>query len=95
MNGGTGYRLDVQKHIQKRDASQYVQLLGAVSEESNRSQYQAAHVYVMGSHVEAAGAVAAMEAMALATPVVMCRAGATVELITEGEDGLLTEPRCP
>jgi len=93
--GGTGYRLDVQKHIQKRDASQFVQLLGAVSEESNRSQYQAAHVYVMGSHDEAAGAVAAMEAMAMSTPVVMCRAGATAELITEGEDGLLTEPRCP
>jgi colanic acid/amylovoran biosynthesis glycosyltransferase len=93
--GGTGYRLHVEKHILKRNASQFVQLLGAVSEETNRSQYQAAHVYVMGSHDEAAGAVAAMEAMAMATPVVMCRAGATAELISHGEDGLLTEPRAP
>jgi len=93
--GGTGYRLEVQKHIAKREASPFVQLLGAVSEETNRSQYEAAHVYVMGSHDEAAGAVAAMEAMAMATPVVMCRAGATAELITNGEDGLLTEPRSP
>ncbi|MBT9551245.1 MAG: glycosyltransferase family 4 protein [Hydrogenophaga sp.] len=93
--GGTGYRLDVQKHIAKCEASSFVQLLGAVSEETNRSQYEAAHVYVMGSHDEAAGAVAAMEAMAMATPVVMCRAGATAELITDGEDGLLTEPRSP
>jgi colanic acid/amylovoran biosynthesis glycosyltransferase len=93
--GGTGYRLNVEKHILKRDALHFVQLLGAVSEETNRSQYQAAHVYVMGSHDEAAGAVAAMEAMAIATPVVMCRAGATAELITDGEDGLLTEPRRP
>lgn len=93
--GGSGYRLEVQKHIAKRSASLFVQLLGAVSEETNRSQYEAAHVYVMGSHDEAAGAVAAMEAMAMATPVVMCRAGATAELITQGEDGLLTEPRSP
>jgi glycosyltransferase involved in cell wall biosynthesis len=93
--GGTGYRLVVQQHIVKRQASQFVQLLGAVSEETNRSQYQSAHVYVMGSHDEAAGAVAAMEAMAMATPVVMCRAGATAELITDGEDGLLTEPKQP
>lgn len=93
--GGTGYRLEVQKHIAKRQASSFVQLLGAVSEETNRSQYQAAHVYVMGSHDEAAGAVAAMEAMAMATPVVMCRAGATAELIEDGVDGLLTQPHSP
>ena len=31
----------------------------------------------------------------MATPVVMCRAGATAELITDGEDGLLTTPRSP
>lgn len=93
--GGSGYRLEVQKHISKRDASSFVVLLGAVSEETNRGQYQAAHVYVMGSHDEAAGAVAAMEAMAMSTPVVMCRAGATAELIEDGEDGLLTPPRSP
>lgn len=93
--GGTGYRLVIEKHIVNRGASGFVQLLGAVSEETNRLQYQTAHVYVMGSHDEAAGAVAAMEAMAMATPVVMCRAGATAELITDGEDGLLTDPRRP
>jgi colanic acid/amylovoran biosynthesis glycosyltransferase len=93
--GGSGYRLEVQKHIAKREATSFVQLLGAVSEETNRGQYQAAHVYVMGSHDEAAGAVAAMEAMAMSTPVVMCRAGATAELIADGEEGLLTQPRCP
>lgn len=93
--GGSGYRLQVQKHISKRDASSFVVLLGAVSEETNRGQYQSAHVYVMGSHDEAAGAVAAMEAMAMSTPVVMCRAGATAELIEDGEDGLLTPPRSP
>lgn len=93
--GGSGYRLEVQKHIAKRRASSFVQLLGAVAEETNRSQYQSAHVYVMGSLDEAAGAVAAMEAMAMSTPVVMCRAGATAELIEDGEDGLLTQPRNP
>ena len=38
---------------------------------------------------------AAMEAMAMATPVVMCRAGATAELIEDGVEGLLTAPRHP
>lgn len=93
--GGTGYRVEIQKHIVSRSAADFVRLLGAVSEEANRLQYQSAHVYVMGSHDEAAGAVAAMEAMAMETPVVMSRAGATAELITDGEDGLLTDPRQP
>lgn len=94
-HGGHGYRINVEKHIAKRGASQFVHLLGAVSEETNMLQYQAAHVYVMGSHDEAAGAVAAMEAMSMSTPVVMTRAGATEELISSGTDGLLTEPGCP
>lgn len=93
--GGTKYRLVVERHILNRNAADYVKLLGAVSEETNRHLYQTAHVYVMGSLNEAAGAVAAMEAMAMTTPVVMCRAGATAELITDGEEGLLTEPRSP
>ncbi len=93
--GGSGYRRVIEAHIARRNGSEFVTLLGAVSEESNREQYQRAHVYVMGSHDEAAGAVAAMEAMAMETPVVMCRAGATAELITDGEDGLLTNPRSP
>ncbi len=93
--GGSGYRRVIETHVAHRNASEFVRLLGAVSEERNREQYQRAHVYVMGSHDEAAGAVAAMEAMAMETPVVMCRAGATAELITDGEDGLLTNPRSP
>ena len=94
-HGGHGYRINIEKHIAKRHASQFVHLLGAVSEETNMHQYQTVHVYVMGSHDEAAGAVAAMEAMSMSTPVVMTRAGATEELITNGIDGLLTEPGCP
>jgi glycosyltransferase involved in cell wall biosynthesis len=94
-HGGHGYRINIEGHIAKRGASEFVHLLGAVSEETNMLQYEAAHVYVMGSHDEAAGAVAAMEAMSMSTPVVMTRAGATEELISSGEDGLLTAPGCP
>jgi glycosyltransferase involved in cell wall biosynthesis len=93
--GGSGYRRVIEAHIERRTASAFVTLLGAVSEDRNRSEYERAHVYVMGSHDEAAGAVAAMEAMAMQTPVVMCRAGATAELISNGEDGILTDPRSP
>jgi colanic acid/amylovoran biosynthesis glycosyltransferase len=94
-HGGSGYRINVENHIATRDASRFVHLLGAVSEETNMHQYQTAHVYVMGSHDEAAGAVAAMEAMSMSAPVVMTRAGATEELISDGIDGLLTAPRHP
>lgn len=94
-HGGKGYRINIENHIARRHASSFVHLLGAVSEETNMHQYQTAHVYVMGSHDEAAGAVAAMEAMSMSTPVVMTRAGATEELISDGVDGLLVAPRHP
>jgi glycosyltransferase involved in cell wall biosynthesis len=93
--GGSGYRKVVEAHVARRKASAFVTLLGAVSEDRNKIEYERAHVYVMGSHDEAAGAVAAMEAMAMQTPVVMCRAGATAELINDGQDGILTDPRSP
>jgi glycosyltransferase involved in cell wall biosynthesis len=70
-------------------------LLGAVSESQNFREYQDAHIYVMGSLSEAAGAVAAMEAMSLEVPVVMPGTGATPELISHGVSGLLVNARAP
>lgn len=90
--GGGGYRRQIEAHVRSREMERHVTLLGAVSEETNRERYAQAHVYVMGSLNEAAGAVAAMEAMAMEVPVVMTRAGATAELIQHGVDGLLVPP---
>lgn len=89
IEGGKGFRKTIEAEIKRHGLASSVTLLGAVSEEENIRQYQAAHIYVMGSLDEAAGAVAAMEAMSMELPVVMPDVGATAELITSGEDGLL------
>lgn len=95
IDGGTGFRREVEAEIRRQGLDSKVVLLGAVSEEENIRQYQAAHVYVMGSLDEAAGAVAAMEAMAMEVPVVMPDVGATTELITSGEEGILVPAKSP
>lgn len=93
IEGGAGYRKVVEAEIARWGLEEHVTLLGAVSEEKNILHCQRAHVYVMGSLDEAAGAVAAMEAMAMEVPVVMPDAGATSELISAGHDGLLVAPK--
>ncbi len=93
--GGRGYRRILERHIESQGMVEFVRLLGAVSESQNFREYQDAHIYVMGSLSEAAGAVAAMEAMSLEVPVVMPGTGATPELISHGVSGLLVNARAP
>ncbi|MEM7066428.1 MAG: exopolysaccharide biosynthesis GT4 family glycosyltransferase EpsE [Cyanobacteria bacterium P01_B01_bin.77] len=93
--GGSGYRKVIEKFIQENSLTDYVELLGAVSEKRNRQAYEEAHIYAMGSLDEAAGAVAAMEAMAMEAPVVMTSVGATAELIEHNADALLVPPENP
>lgn len=93
IDGGTGYRKTIEAEIRRNKLHHSVALLGAVSEEENIRQYQTAHIYVMGSLDEAAGAVAAMEAMAMELPVVMPNVGATHELIEHGCEGILVESK--
>lgn len=95
IEGGRGYRRVVEREILINQLESSVTLLGAVSEEQNIRSYELAHVYVMGSLDEAAGAVAAMEAMAMEVPVVMPDAGATSELISNGLEGILVEKGNP
>ena len=93
IDGGTGYRKNIEHCIREHQLEDKVTLLGAVSEEDNRDNLARAHIYVMGSLDEAAGAVAAMEAMCMLLPVVMPNVGATSELIEHEKEGLLVEPR--
>lgn len=95
IEGGRGHRKVIEAEIRRLGLETAVRLLGAVSEEENIRQYETAHVYVMGSLDEAAGAVAAMEAMAMEVPVVMPDVGATAELITSGQDGQLVPAMSP
>ena len=93
IDGGLGYRKTIEQEIKSHHLESSVTLIGAVSEEENIKRYQAAHIYVMGSLDEAAGAVAAMEAMAMEVPVVMPDVGATSELITSDQEGILVEAK--
>ena len=89
IDGGSGYRKVLEAAIRDSGMEPHVELLGAVSEEVNRAQYASAHIHAMASLDEAAGAVAAMEAMAMEVPVVMTDVGATRELIDDQVDGLI------
>ena len=93
--GGAGYRTVIEAFIKDHGMSDHVELLGAVSEDRNREGYGAAHIYAMGSLDEAAGAVAAMEAMAMEWPVVMSSVGAPSEPIEDGVDAVLVPPKAP
>jgi colanic acid/amylovoran biosynthesis glycosyltransferase len=93
IDGGTGYRNNIEQCIREHQLDGKVTLLGAVSEEQNRDNLAKAHIYVMGSLDEAAGAVAAMEAMCMMLPVVMPNVGATSELIEHKKEGLLCQPK--
>lgn len=93
--GGGSYRKVIETIVRENSMEEVVTLLGAVSEEDNRAQYAAAHVYAMASLDEAAGAVAAMEAMSMEVPVVMTDVGATRELIEDGVNAILAPPRDP
>ena len=69
-------------------------LLGALPEEMVRSEFEAAHVFALASHNEALG-VATMEAMAMELPVVVTGVGGVAELVADGIDGVLAEPKSP
>lgn len=69
-------------------------LLGAVPEEKVRAELEAAHMFALASLHEPLGVVI-MEAMAIEAPVVVTGAGGVAELVDDGVDGLLVEPRQP
>lgn len=92
--GGAGYRRELEKIIAERDARDFVNLLGAVSEEAHRDQLAAAHVFALASLDEGIS-VAIMEAMAMETPVVATDVGGNSELIDDGVDGILVSSRAP
>ena len=71
-----------------------VKLLGSLAPGEMARWYQAADLFVFGSWREGCPNVV-LEALACGTPVVATRVGGTPELVREGRDGLLFEPRSP
>ncbi|WP_242723781.1 glycosyltransferase family 4 protein [Microcoleus vaginatus] len=93
--GGNGYRKELEKFIEEQSMSDYVELLGSVSEERNRQGYKEADIFVLPSLKEGISIVV-MEAMAMETPVVVVtQVGGMAELIDNGVDGRLAPPENP
>lgn len=92
--GGHGYRREIEQHIAKCRASQFVTLLGAVPEITHKQKIAGAHLFALASHDEGIS-VALMEAMAMQTPVVATRVGGNDELIDTGVNGILTQSANP
>jgi colanic acid/amylovoran biosynthesis glycosyltransferase len=92
--GGNGYHLELAKIIRDRSLSQYIDLLGAVSEARICKGLEEAHVFALASLNEGVP-VAVMEAMAMEIPVVVTDVGGTAELVDNGVDGILVAPEHP
>jgi colanic acid/amylovoran biosynthesis glycosyltransferase len=92
--GGTGYRLVLEQLRTELAMEKRVTLMGPVGESIVLGQLENAHVFCLASINEALG-VAIMEAMAMETPVVATNAGGVPELVDDGINGRLVEPRHP
>ncbi len=76
------------------DVEQQVNFLGSVSEARVKQELEDAHFFCLASLKEPLG-VAIMEGMALETPAIVARSPGVEEMIDDGIDGVLVEPRAP
>jgi glycosyltransferase involved in cell wall biosynthesis len=82
----------LQQYVRKLGIENSVLFLGNVSAERLYSLYHEAEVYVQPSLYEPFG-ITILEAMSMRKPVVATRVGGIPEIITNGAEGLLVEPR--
>ncbi len=85
-------RADLEAWLAGRSEREFVDFLGRVSDERLEQLYREADVFALPSEEEGFGLVF-VEAMAHGVPCVGVRAGATPEVVTDGETGLIAEPR--
>ena len=89
--GGSGYRREIEKEIDRLGLRDVVTLLGAVRQEDVVRHLQSSDGFVLASRNEALG-VAYMEAMACGLPVIGTAVGGVGEVIDDGTNGLLVPP---
>ena len=84
-------RAELQRHVAELGLGERVQLLGAVGQDELREVYAEADIFCLPSFAEGIPVVA-MEAMAMATPVVITRIMGIPELVDHERTGLLIAP---
>jgi colanic acid/amylovoran biosynthesis glycosyltransferase len=92
--GVTGYRDGLVAQLEGLGLKTCVEFLGSVAEARHRQAIEACHVFVLASLDEGIS-VAAMEAMAMQTPVVVTDVGGMRELVTPDQDALMVPSEDP
>jgi colanic acid/amylovoran biosynthesis glycosyltransferase len=92
--GVSGYRQGLVDQLERLGLSRSVEFLGAVPESRHREAIENAHVFVLASLDEGIS-VAAMEAMAMQTPVVVTDVGGMRELVEPEVDALMVPSEDP
>jgi len=93
--GGSGpLKRELDKQIKQLDLEKYVKLLGGITHDQVTYWYNACNIFVLPSLSESFGIVQ-LEAMACGKPLVATYNGASEEIITSEEYGLLCQPANP
>ncbi|PIL21930.1 hypothetical protein P775_01695 [Puniceibacterium antarcticum] len=93
-DGGTGFRLVLEKQLKDQHLRDHVKLLGAISPDAVREKLMDSQIFAQASWQEPLG-MACMEAMACGVPCIATEAGGVPELIEDGVSGRLVPPRNP
>ncbi len=93
-DGGSGFRKVLEKEIENRKLGEHIQLLGAIDAAGVKEKLLSTHIFALASWHEPLG-VAYMEAMSCEVPTLGTASGGVEELITNGEDGYLVQPKSP
>jgi glycosyltransferase involved in cell wall biosynthesis len=93
-DGGQGYRQTLSVQLQALGLENHAKLLGAIDANAVKEKLTKTHVFVLASWHEPLG-VAYMEAMACGVPTIGTNAGGVRELIDDGINGRLVEPKSP
>lgn len=92
--GGNGFRKVIEALVTELGLTDQVRLLGAVGEDRVREEMLGAHLFVLASHDEGVP-VAIMEAMACGAPVIGMDVGGVRELVRDGVNGIVLQPKDP
>jgi glycosyltransferase involved in cell wall biosynthesis len=93
-DGGQGYHLELNARLLELGLEDHVKLLGAIDAKSVKQKILEAHIFALASWHEPLG-VAYMEAMSCGVPTIGTDAGGVRELIQDGVNGRLVDPKNP